>query len=180
MTIVVAVVAAVVFVASYLTWTAGRIDRMHVRVEAADAALDAQLVRRAAAARELAAHLGHPGWPARSPAADLGAAARRCLEAGRDEREAAESALSRALRSALAQAPDSSDPRADPQWRRVADELSTAALTVGFARRFHNDAVRDTLVLRSRRVPRWFRLAGHAPLPRYFDIDETATSTRPP
>ncbi len=38
----------------------------------------------------------------------------------------------------------------------------------------HNDAVRDTLVLRSRRLVRWFRLAGTAPLPAYFEIADAA------
>ena len=35
------------------------------------------------------------------------------------------------------------------------------------ARRVYNDAVRDTLALRSHRMVRWLRLAGTAPLPRY-------------
>ncbi len=40
------------------------------------------------------------------------------------------------------------------------------------ARRVHNDAVRDTLMLRRRRVARWLGLAGRAPRPRYFEIAE--------
>ena len=40
------------------------------------------------------------------------------------------------------------------------------------ARRFHNDAVRDTLALRLRRPVRWLRLGGRAPLPTYFEIAE--------
>ena len=38
----------------------------------------------------------------------------------------------------------------------------------------HNDAVRDTLALRSRRLVRWLRLAGTAPLPAYFEIADAA------
>jgi hypothetical protein len=34
----------------------------------------------------------------------------------------------------------------------------------------HNDAVRDTLDLRSRRLVRGLRLAGTAPAPAYFEI----------
>jgi hypothetical protein len=34
----------------------------------------------------------------------------------------------------------------------------------------HNDAVRDTLALRSRRLVRWLHLAGTAPMPAYFEI----------
>ena len=44
----------VVVILLYLRSLAGRLDRLHVRLEAADAALDAQLVRRSAAAAELA------------------------------------------------------------------------------------------------------------------------------
>ncbi|SLJ81952.1 hydrolase, nudix family protein [Mycobacteroides abscessus subsp. abscessus] len=43
------------------------------------------------------------------------------------------------------------------------------------ARRFHNDAVRDTLALRTRRPVRWLHLGGTAPLPTYFEIAERAT-----
>ena len=41
----------------YVSWTAGRLDRLHARVDAAWAALDAALVRRAAAARAVAVAL---------------------------------------------------------------------------------------------------------------------------
>lgn len=41
------------------------------------------------------------------------------------------------------------------------------------ARRFYNDAVRDTRTLRARRMPRLLHLAGHRALPQFFDIDDT-------
>ena len=47
---VVGVVTVVALVATYLTWLAGRVDRLHARAGAASRALDAHLVRRAAAA----------------------------------------------------------------------------------------------------------------------------------
>jgi len=43
---------------------------------------------------------------------------------------------------------------------------------VGLARRFYNDAVRDTAALRQRRLPRLLRLHASRPLPRYLDIDD--------
>jgi hypothetical protein len=43
---------------------------------------------------------------------------------------------------------------------------------VVLARRFYNDAVRDTRELRGRRLPRLLRLHARRPLPRYFDIDD--------
>ena len=53
-------------------------------------------------------------------------------------------------------------------------ELSEAESRVLLARRFHNDAVRDTLALRERRPVRWLRLGGRAALPTYFEIAELA------
>ena len=43
---------------------------------------------------------------------------------------------------------------------------------VQLARRFHNDAVTDVRRVRRKRVVRWFRLAGHAEMPRTFEIDD--------
>ena len=40
------------------------------------------------------------------------------------------------------------------------------------ARRFHNDAVRAARALRRHRTVRWFRLAGHAPFPLAFEMDD--------
>ncbi|MCU1677238.1 MAG: hypothetical protein JWM93_1996, partial [Frankiales bacterium] len=56
MSTVAAVVAVVALLATYLTWSAERIDRLNLRVERADASLDAQLVRRSAAADAFAVH----------------------------------------------------------------------------------------------------------------------------
>jgi hypothetical protein len=42
---------------------------------------------------------------------------------------------------------------------------------VALARRFYNDAVRDTHALRRRRLTRLLRVHASRPLPRFFDID---------
>jgi 8-oxo-dGTP pyrophosphatase MutT (NUDIX family) len=47
------------------------------------------------------------------------------------------------------------------------------------ARRVHNDAVRDTLTQRRRRLVRWLKLAGTAPQPEYFEIVEPTLSGEP-
>ena len=141
----------------YITWTAGRQDRLHARGDAATAALDAALVRRAAAARAVAAALTGP------EAAVLNTAADAALEAPEQGREECENDLSRALRTALPALP------AGP----VLDEIATATTRVGLARSFHNAAVADTRVVRLRRMPRALRLAGHRSLPQFFEIDDT-------
>ena len=51
---IVLIAAAVLFLGVYVSWRAGRLDRMHTRLEAARAALDVTLVRRSSVALELA------------------------------------------------------------------------------------------------------------------------------
>src|SRR5258705_13798167 len=94
---VVAVVAVVVVLATYLTWTAARVDRLHARAAAASATLDAHLVRRAVAAVTLAEAAQLP---------TLMFAARIALNARPEDREAAENDLTRYLRVAVGGASD--------------------------------------------------------------------------
>jgi len=138
-----------------------RLDRLHIRVDAGRDGLDAALERRAAAALLAAAAAGIAG-------AALGVASRAALDAAGgtgEDRETRENALGRALAGL--------DRAAVPGV--VRDELVEAEQRLVLARRVHNDAVRDTLGLRSRRMVRWLRLAGAAPMPAYFEIADPAT-----
>jgi hypothetical protein len=153
------VLAALVLLGAYVTWTAGRLDRLHARVDAAWSALDAQLVRRAAAARALVPYVGDP-----TLATALDAAAHTAVDAGEQNRETVENDLSRALRAAV--------PQLEPG--APLEELRAAASRVALARSFHNTAVKDTRAVRWRRIPRLLRLAGHRAMPTYFEIDDTA------
>ncbi len=149
---IVGVVAVVVLIATYVTWTASRVDRLHARAAAAQAALDAHLVRRAAAATGLAEAL---------QSTELRDAARAALEAYPDERELAENDLTRALRTAGRQDPV-------PAF----EEVVSVSRRVALSRQVHNDLVRDALAVRRRRLVRLLRLARKYPEPRYFDVDE--------
>ena len=62
----------------------------------------------------------------------------------------------------------------------VQADLAGTSTRVALARRFYNDAVRDTLALRRRRKVRYFRLAGTAPRPEYFEIAEPDLPAGPP
>ena len=62
----------------------------------------------------------------------------------------------------------------------LAAELADAEQSVLIARRVHNDAVRDTLDLRSRRLVRWLRLAGTAPAPPTSRSRSPRSGGRPP
>jgi hypothetical protein len=157
---VVVVVVLVVAMATYRTWLAARVDRLHGRARTAGQALDAHLVRRAAAAAVLAEELLLP---------DLYTAARAALDAGTDEREAAENDLTRRLRGL-------SLPADDPALSPVV----AASRRVALARQVHTDLVRDTRSLRGRPVVRLAGLARRHPQPAYFDVDDpTLDGTRP-
>jgi len=145
-----------------------RLDRLHARIDAARSALVAALDRRALAAARAAAVLD----PARAGPLVAAVAGAAAAGTGWPEREAAENRLGRLLagldRAALPGPP--------------AAELVEAEQLLALARRVHNDAVRDALGLRSRRLVRHLRLAGRAPLPRYFEIADPVggvTTTAP-
>lgn len=169
--LLVLVVVVVLLAGLWAYGTAHRLDRLHVRLDSAWLALDAALSRRALVARTLA--LGGPatlsGSTTLSGLATLASAAERTDP---PNRESVENALSTAL----------AEVALDTLAPQLAAELADAQTRVLLARRFHNDAVRDTLALRRRRSVRWLRLGGTAPLPHYFEIVESTPtdSARPP
>jgi hypothetical protein len=162
--------AVVVLIGGYAWWTARRLDRLHVRLDAAAAGLDDQLGRRAAAALGLV-EFGPIGSGDDADRRQLGAAVSAALALmGRIDqpREAVENDLGDAIASIVADA-DLRDPEAVPA---TVVELLEQATRATFARRFYNDAVRDVLVVRDRRVVRWLHLSGRAPRPSYVELDE--------
>ncbi|MFR9801319.1 NUDIX hydrolase [Pseudonocardia sp. RS010] len=161
------VVAVVVAVTVLCVARSRRLDRLHQRTDAARVGLERSLARRAEVATRVTRALG-PGAPATldGAARAAGAGSVRPLPRsadGTEARELVENTLSRALAVV-----DRS--RLDADLRA---ELADAERLVVLARRVHNDAVRDTLDLRSRRLVRWLRLHGTAPLPGYFEIAES-------
>ncbi|MEU8551704.1 hypothetical protein [Streptomyces roseoverticillatus] len=168
MTTLIWIVAALVVIGVYLSWTAGRLDRLHSRIDAARAALDAQLLRRASVAQEL----GTAGVLDPAASIVLYQAAHAARQAEEEHREVAESELSQALRAVFAEVPQVEAVREAPGGEESLTELSEAVRRVPMARRFHNDAVRAARAVRKHRVVRWFRLAGHAPFPMAFEMDD--------
>lgn len=164
---IVGVVAAVVLAATYVTWLAARVDRLHARAAAARTALDAHLVRRAATALDLATALEAPGrrTAGTAPAATVRHAARAALDSEQvdapEDRPAVENDLTRALRELPAPVPPAEYAAVVAASRRVA-----------LGRQVHNDLVRDALAMRRRRLVRLLRLTRRHPEPRYFDVDD--------
>ncbi|UNO39017.1 hypothetical protein [Streptomyces sp. MST-110588] len=168
MTTLIWIAAAVVLIGIYLSWTAGRLDRLHARIDAARAALDAQLLRRASVAQEL----GTSGILDPAASIVLYEAAHEARQAEEEQREVAESALSQALRAVFDDERQVDAVREAPGGEQTVTELTAAVRRVPMARRFHNDAVRAARAVRRHRVVRWFRLAGHAPFPMAFEMDD--------
>lgn len=157
----------------YLSYSAGRLDRLHHRVESSRAALDAQLARRAAAALEVA-HVLDPatGLLLTDAAAEALAAAETGV-ASIAVVEDVENDLTRALGAGFSDDGDVTALRSDPMAAETLELLGQACLRVQLARRFHNDAVAQAQRVRGKRVVRWFRLAGHAARPQMIELDDT-------
>jgi hypothetical protein len=170
-------VLVLVGVATLVASRVRRLDRLHVRTDAARAGLESACERRSIAALAVAQVLA--GVPAGRDCAEglrAAVAAERAARVTGGDREGAENVLGREL----AAVPRAALPDA------VLEELVDAEQLLVLARRVHNDAVRDTRELRSRRLVRWLHLAGTAPMPEYFEIADpdfgvsTAAMPRPP
>lgn len=151
-----------VLLLAWTVWTLVRLSRLEARVARAWTSLDSQLRRRAALAEELARD--HPAAVGERRAAYLAALAADVRIPGDGDRELAENLLGRELRELLV------DLQGIPPALR--DDLHGTGTRVTLARRFYNDAVRDTAALRRRRLSRLMRLHASRRLPRYFDIDD--------
>jgi hypothetical protein len=157
-----AAAVVVLLLAVWAAWTLTRLGRLATRVDRAWTALDTQLQRRAGLADELARdHAGALG-PGAADRLRVAVAGARTPASG--DRELAENALGRELRELPAGLPGV------PAALRA--DLAGTAARVQLARRFYNDAVRDTRELRRRRVSSLLRLHAARPLPRFFDIDD--------
>jgi hypothetical protein len=194
---IILVVAGALFIGVYVSWRAGRIDRLHARVDMARAALDATLLRRSSVSLELATsglldpatslllaaavHGTRPGGygGAGSPPVSGGGLGGVVPPEVTRPRDLAESDLTRALRAAFSQP----DFRASMSGKEGADELlaevEEAAHQVFLARKFYNDVVALTRDARSRPLARLLRLSGKAPAPVFFEMDDSLIADKP-
>ncbi len=165
---VILIAVAAVLVGVYVSWRAGRLDRMHARVDKARAALDAALVRRSSVAQELAAC----GLLDPATSLLLAGAAHDARAAG-EPNELAESDLTQALRAVLSQPDFRTSLDSQGSADELLAELESAAHQVFLARKFYNDAVASTQAARRRWLARALGLAGGAPMPVFFEIDDS-------
>jgi hypothetical protein len=152
----------VLLLLAWTVWTLVRLTRLEARVARAWTALDTQLQRRAGLAEELARE--HPGVLGTERAQYLAAFAADARAPADGDRELAENLLGRELRDLPP------GPPGVPTALRT--DLAGTGTRVALARRFYNDAVRDTHLLRTRRLTGLLRLHASRPLPRFFDIED--------
>ncbi len=217
---IILVIAAALFVGVYVSWRAGRIDRLHARADMARAALDVTLLRRSSVALELATSgLLDPAtslllanavdgtrtaepWPGASgetgnPPASGGRGGLGGKASPQDRgdpggssprdqhrpRDLAESDLTRALRAAFSQPGFRSSLSGDEGADELLAEVEAASHQVFLARKFYNDLAAATREARRRPLARALRLAGKAPAPEFFEMDDSLlaeTSSRSP
>jgi len=169
---IILIVAGALFVGVYVSWRAGRIDRLQARVEIARVALDVTLLRRSSVAQELATS------GLLDPATSLLlASAAHDARSAHNGQELPESDLTRALRAVFGQPGFRSSLDGTESADELLSELEGAAHQVFLARKFYNDAVAATRAARRTPLVRLLRLAGGAPLPEFFEIEDSLVGT---
>ncbi|WKD61343.1 hypothetical protein CCICO_06580 [Corynebacterium ciconiae DSM 44920] len=149
----VSVLLAIVLTAIVLwaVFTAQRLNRMHIRLDAALVNLQAALDMRAAVIAASIEPLAAQAYAAQSEPLDPRDVAPRVEK---------EKELIKALQSYVEAHPAVALPR----------PISDAAVRVQLTHRFYNDAVVDTRALRIRPLVRILRLGGRAPMPQYVEL----------
>jgi hypothetical protein len=189
------VVVVVAMLGVYVSWRAGRLDRLHARLEARRAALDVALVRRSSVALELAssglldpatslllASAAHDARSAQNGQAGWGGGhggrgGQNGGPGGEGGQELPESDLTRALRAVFGQPGFRDSLNGTEGAEELLTELEGAAHQVFLARKFYNDAVAATRAARRTPLVRLLRLAGGAPLPDFFEIEDSLVGT---
>ncbi len=169
MTSVIIIVGLALLLGVYISWRAGRLDRLHARLEATRAALDVALLRRSSAALELAS----TGLLDPATSLLLAGAAHDARIASGEDKELRESDLTRALRAAFGQPEFRASLAGGHDAEELLAEVEAASHQVFLSRKFHNDAVAATRSARRRWLVRLLRLAGGAALPEFFEIDDS-------
>ena len=185
-TIVLAVMALAV-VAGFAITRARRLDRLHQRILASRDSLSRLLLRRASEADLLSRSAG-------LESSGLADAARAYIQDGGDQlttdgldrRTAAQrqgdrvevaarleraSALSRAIRETLT-LEERARIASDPQAAARLEALDATCYRIELTRNVHNVDVAGVRALRSARMVKLLRLAGHAPIPEPIDFDD--------
>jgi hypothetical protein len=155
----------------FLSLQAGRLDRLHHRIDVAQRSLDGHLTRRAGIAAELVAlNFLDP-----ASEAHIVQSAHEVLvgpELPAEQRLQDEAELTRALAQAFADSSIVAEFRSDPAINQLLTELVGVTNRIALARRFHTEAVKDCQAIREQSIVRIFRLAGRAAQPKAIDLSD--------
>jgi hypothetical protein len=167
-----ALVLVLALLGLYLSMTAGRLDRLHRRIDTSRHALDTQLLRRSALALDMSAS----GTFDPATAVVIADSAHSARTASPEDLVAwglAESDLTRVLVEAIPDVQEADALRLAAPDPSMLEDLRGTCVRVQLSRRFHNDAVRACRQVRKQRLVRWLRLAGHTPWPYTVEMDDT-------
>lgn len=166
----VALILVLAIVVLYLSNTAGRLDRLHHRVESSRANMEHALARRRDVA-ELVVASGLIDPASALLIGDAVAAVDEVDPADEAGRGLAESNLTAVL-GAVFSDPLEVDAMTHEPGGETIKRLADQCRRVEIGRRFYNDAVFATVQMRRRLVVRWFRLQGTAGLPTPFEMND--------
>ncbi|MFC4337872.1 hypothetical protein [Salininema proteolyticum] len=152
------VVALAATAGTYLTWTAGRVERLHKRARNAESALLSALDSRAELILE---YIGQPAYEKACAIALSVVAVPVGTSSQREMREYAENDLTHALREVDERAPGF-------------DQVAEVNRRVSLARQIHTDVVRDAVASRDLPSARLLGLLRRLERPKYWDIEDPA------
>lgn len=155
----------------YLSNVAGRLDRLHLKAEAARNSLDTQLAHRTSAVGRLLEKLKSQNYEVN----ELDDIWHQVLnyeskDVNEDQQWRCESDLTLAINNLLDQRPEL---LCDPDYSKIISDLAGASRRVQYAKAFHNDAQNNALKVRRRTFVKLFRLAGRAKLPCVIEFDDS-------
>lgn len=165
------IIGLLLFFAWYLSNIAGRLDRLHLKAEAARLSLDTQLAHRTSAVGRLLEMLKNQNYQV----ANLNDVWREVLnyqskEISDDQQWHFESELTKQINLLVQVQPEL---LSDLEYAKIISDLAQASRRVQYARAFHNDAQNNVLKVRRRALVKLFRLAGRAKLPRVIEFDDS-------
>lgn len=164
------IVAFLLIFVWYLSNVAGRLDRLHLKAEAARLSLDTQLAFRTSATGRLIEKLKSQ----KIVVSDLDEILLKVIhfevEVADDQTQwQLEGELTDQLNELFDQKPDLIT---NAELTRIITDLAAACRRVQFARAFHNDAQRNALLVRKRPFVKIFRLAGRAKMPELIEFND--------
>jgi len=161
---------ALLLFAWYLSNVAGRLDRLHLKAEAAKLSLDTQLALRTSSVGRLIEKLNNQNYEIKElPEVWQEAIKREAEDITDDLQWQYESSLTVAINNLVTNQPEL---LTHPEFEAIISDIAQASRRVQYAKAFHNDAQKNALKVRQRPLVKIFRLAGRAKLPALIEFDD--------